>query len=357
MGDKNARRSFLKQLLSAGAFGSGSLLSLNMNRDFKSLKTGLLNIGTSEAQAEAKLSRIKKIAVEEHVNEKDIEIFDKRLKDMDDAGIDMQVISMSLGNVGDMDASRAISITGKANETLSKIVERYPGKFAGYTSLPLQDPDAAARELVRAVKELGLKGPMIYAGEFGGYADEKRYWGIYETAEKLDVPVYVHPGAIMPDMSKPYNTYPILSYAMWGFAAATGLHAMRLICSGVFDKYPGLKVMLGHLGEGIPFWLWRMDKHWISDRGLLAKDSPGLDLKKKPSQYFKENFYVTTSGMYWEPVFSFVNSVLGPDRILFAADYPPESALEASQFIDSIPLNDGDKEKVFHLNAEHLLKL
>lgn len=115
--------------------------------------------------------------------------------------------------------------------------------------------------------------------------------------------------------------------------------------------------MLGHLGEGIPLWLWRIDKHWVSDRGLVTADSHGIDLKKKPSQYFKENFYVTTSGMYWELAFSFVHSVLGPDRVLFAADYPPESASEASQFIDSLLLSSSNKEKLCHLNAEKLLKL
>jgi 5-carboxyvanillate decarboxylase len=354
---KNPRRTFLKQLVSFTTFSAGSILTLKGNRSFRNLKYNLLRVGRSEAHAETRVSRVKKIAVEEHANNKDIESFDKRLKDMEEAGIDMQVISMAPGETGDVDVSREITIACNANETLSRIVEKYRGKFAGYTSLPLQDPDASARELERAVKNLGLKGPLIYAGHTGGYVDEKRYWGIYETAERLDVPVYIHPGKIMPDMSKPYTTYPILSYAMWGFAAATGLHAMRLILSGVFDKYPRLKIMLGHMGEGIPFWLWRIDKHWVSDRGIVEKDSPGLALKKQPSQYFKENFYVTTSGMYWEPAFTFVNSVLGADRILFAADYPPESALEASQFIDSVPLSEKDKEKVCHLNAENLLKL
>jgi len=355
MEDKNARRSFLKQLLSITTFSAGSMLALN--KAFNPLKDGLLKIGQSDAHAETYNNRTKKIAVEEHANSKDILNFDKRLKDMEEAGIDMQVISMAPVASPNADASDAISVAGNANETLSKIIAKYPGKFAAYTSLPLEDPEAAAKELERAVKNLGLKGPLIYAGQSGAYLDEKKYWGIYETAEKLDVPVYIHPGSIMSDMSKPYMTYPILSYAMWGFAAATGLHAMRLICSGVFDKYPRLKVMLGHLGEGIPYWLWRIDKHWVSDRALVAADSPGLDLKKKPSQYFKENFYVTTSGMYWEPAFSFVHEVLGPDRILFAADYPPESALEAAQFMDSLKLSNSDKEKICHLNAERLLKI
>jgi 2,3-dihydroxybenzoate decarboxylase len=219
------------------------------------------------------------------------------------------------------------------------------------------DPDAAVVELERAVNDLGLKGPMIFAGSDGSYVDEQKFWGIYEMAEKLDVPVYIHPGSLLPDIVKPYAVYPILSGPMWGFAAATGLQAMRLIVSGVFDRYPGLKIILGHMGEGIPYQLWRMDKHYVSDQVMYEKDAPGSNLKKKPSQYFKDNFYVTTSGMCWHPVFQFVLSVLGADRILFAADYPPESASEAARFIDAIQVGDTDKKKICHGNAERLLKL
>jgi 5-carboxyvanillate decarboxylase len=243
---------------------------------------------------------------------------------------------------------------------LAEIVyKKYPGRFAGYCALPWQDPDAAPAELERAVKDLKLKGPMVYAGQAGSYMDDKKYWGIYEMAEKLDVPVYIHPGAILPDMSRPYNSpYPTVAGAMWGFAAATGLNAVRLIVSGVFDKYPGLKIMLGHLGEGIPYWLWRMDNMYPKYQAILDQDAPGNNLKKLPSQYFKENFYVVTSGMFWEPVLQLGITALGSDRILYGCDYPPESDLVfASKWIDSVSISDSDREKICHLNAEKLLRL
>jgi 2,3-dihydroxybenzoate decarboxylase len=353
---KNERRSFFKRLLSLAGIGTFSLLSFKIGGNLPNQKSGLFRLGVPNARAAASGSGTKKIAVEEHARLSELDHLEKRLEDMDSAGIQMQVVSLALDDEGH-DAASSMSAARAANERLSEMVAKYPDRFAGYATIPMLAPDDAPRELERAVKKLGLKAPLVFAGKAGGYVDERRYWGIFETAAALDVPVYIHPGNIMQDMRAPYLTYPILSYAMWGFAAATGLHAMRLICSGIFDAYPNLKIMLGHLGEGIPYWLWRMDKHYVSDRPLIAKDAPGNDLRKKPSEYFKENFYVTTSGMCWHPVLQFVNSVLGADRIMFAADYPPESALEAAEFIDSAPLNAVEREKICHLNAEKLLRL
>jgi predicted TIM-barrel fold metal-dependent hydrolase len=245
-----------------------------------------------------------------------------------------------------------------ANDMLANVCERYPQRFAGYAVLPLQNPEAAANELERAVENLGLKRTMIFSNMKGEYLDNQKYWVILERAEKLGIPIYLHPSQPSPDMIKPYLTYPILSGSMWGYAAEAGLHAMRLICRGTFDRYPGLKIILGHLGEAIPFWLWRMDNRWLREKDTVYKDDVFTNkLKRKPSQYVKNNFYVTTSGMCWPPVLRFVLSVMGADKVLFAADYPPESSVEAAQFIDSMPLSDSDKEKICHLNAEKLLQL
>jgi 2,3-dihydroxybenzoate decarboxylase len=355
MDRENKRRSFLKYLLSLMTFSAGSILSYKGNWGLKIKKSGSINIGPSEAQAKDAGIRVKKIAVEEHHGEG--MSIDQRLKDMDKGGIDMQVINL-MGGRG-ANTAEIVASCRSANEDLSKIVEKYPERFAGYTLLPMQDPDAAARELERAVKELGLKGPLIYSGSGGSYLDEKKFWGIYEMAEKLDVPVYIHPGVILADMSGPYKSpYPIVAMAMWGFAASTGLHAVRLIVSGAFDKYPKLKIILGHMGEALPYWLWRMDKHYIDDQAHLEKDAPGNNLKKLPSQYFLNNFYVVTSGMLWEPVLQFCISAMGSDRILFGCDYPAEPDLVfASQFIDSVSISDSDREKICHLNAEKLLRI
>jgi len=149
-------------------------------------------------------------------------------------------------------------------------------------------------------------------------------------------------------MIKPYHGYPELSGAMWGYAAETGLHAMLLICSGVFDKYPDLKIVLGHMGEGLPYWLFRIDK-----KGPTKVSK----LKKKPSEYVKDNFFLTTSGMFYQPALICAYLGLGADNILFAVDYPAESSTEAVAFMDAAPIAPSDKEKIYHLNAEKLFKI
>jgi len=281
-----------------------------------------------------------------------------RLKVMDEAGIDMQVLSLSFPGVEFFDASDGTAMAKVVNDRLSQAVKQYPDRFAGFAALAPQDPDAAADELERAVKKLGLKGAVINGNIRGEFLDDQKYWAIFERAEKLDIPIYIHPKMPPPDMLKPYLAYPGLASAMAGFAAEASLHAMRLICSGVFDKYPGLKIILGHLGEAIPFWLWRIDSRYREEKESdPASAEIYKNLQKNPSQYFKENFYVTTSGMFWQPVVQFVSSVLGSDRILFAVDYPYESSGEAVQFIESLQMDDGDKERICHLNAEKLLRL
>jgi predicted TIM-barrel fold metal-dependent hydrolase len=159
-------------------------------------------------------------------------------------------------------------------------------------------------------------------------------------------------------MIKPYLTYPGLASAMLGFAAEASLHAMRLILSGVFDKYPGLKIILGHLGEALPFWLWRVDSRWTEEKESDPSSAAFYKhYKKSPAQCFRDNFYVTMSGMFWQPVLQFVCSVMGSDKVMFATDYPYESSKLAVDFMESVQLSHTDKEKVCHLNAEKLLKL
>jgi 5-carboxyvanillate decarboxylase len=243
------------------------------------------------------------------------------------------------------------------NNDLSEVVCRYPERFAGLATLAPQAPEEAAEELERAVTELGLKGAMINGNIRGEFLDDKKYWIIFEMAQKLDVPIYIHPKMPPADMIKPYLAYPGLAAALSGFAAEASLHAMRLICSGVFDIYPKLKIILGHLGEALPFWLWRLDSRLQEERSDPASAEVYKNLKKNPSQYFKDNFFVTTSGMFWEPVLKFTSAVLGTDKVLFAADYPYESITEAAEFIDSISMGDNDKEQICHLNAERLLRL
>jgi 5-carboxyvanillate decarboxylase len=246
----------------------------------------------------------------------------------------------------------------RINDTLSKAVKNYPKRFAGLASLSLQDPGGAAEELDRAVNKLGLKGGQICSNVNGEYLDDKKYWVFFEMAEKLGVPIYIHPRWPSPDIAKPFFTYPILAGSMFGFAADTSLCAMRLICSGVFDKFPRLRIILGHLGEALPFWLWRLDNRWQREslRSLRSYASD-RQIKKKPSQYVKENIFVTTSGMFFQPALLCTYLALGADRILFAVDYPFEDNKAAVNFMEEAPICDRDKEKIYHLNAEKVLAI
>ncbi len=187
-----------------------------------------------------------------------VDLGEGRLKRMDEDGIDMQVLSLSFPGV-EMFGRDGPLIARTINDELFSAVSRYPARLSGFATIAPQEPEAAAEELERAVVKLGLKGAVVNGHICGEYLDDPKYWVIFEVAEKLDVPIYLHPKMPPPDMIKPYLAYPGLASAMLGFSAEASLHAMRLILSGVFEKYPKLKIILGHLGEAIPFWLWRID--------------------------------------------------------------------------------------------------
>ncbi len=281
-----------------------------------------------------------------------------RINDMDEAGMDMQVLSLSFPSVESFSASDGAMISASVNDEISGIVKKYPGRFAAFATIAAQDPVPAARELERAVLKLGLKGALITGHIQDQYLDDCKFWPILEMAEKLDVPIYIHPKLPRSDMIKPYLDYPGLSSAMLGYSADASLHAMRLILSGAFDKYPGLKIILGHMGEALPFWLWRMDSRFRSQQSFSAEATKMYGaLNKTPSQYFRDNFYVTTSGMFWHPALQFVTSVLGAAHVMFASDYPYEDTREAVDFLKTAPVSAEEKEKIAHLNAERLLKL
>jgi 2,3-dihydroxybenzoate decarboxylase len=279
-----------------------------------------------------------------------VDIGEGRIQVMNKYGIDMQVLSFVSPGVQVFDATRGTQMAKETNDKLSQAVNEHPTRFAGLAALALQNPNEAADELERSVTDLGLKGACIFPHTKGEYPDDKKYWVIFERAHKFDVPIYLHPRAPSADMIKPYLGYPFLDSPMLGFAADTSLCAMRLMCSGLFDEYPHLKIVLGHLGEAIPFWLWRIDNFW--ERGPFYRER-----KKNPSQYFKDNFAITTSGMFSEPTLMYTVSVLGADNILFAVDYPMERTEEAIQFMRKAPIDYNDKEKIYHLNAERIFSL
>jgi len=286
-----------------------------------------------------------------------IDLGEGRLREMDEAGVDVQVLSLSFPGVELFEPGDGCALATAVNDELSEATKRHPDRFAGFATIAPQAPEAAADELERAVTKLGLKGAMINGHIRGQYLDDRKYWVILERAEALGVPLYLHPQMPGPDMIKPYLAYPGLASAMLGFAAEASLHAMRLILAGVFERYPRLKIILGHLGEALPFWLWRMDSRFEEEKGDPASAAFYKNFVRTPAQCFRENFYVTTSGMYWEPVLRFVSSVFPSDRIMFATDYPYESMDVATRFMETVRLEGNDAEKVAHLNAEQLLGL
>jgi 5-carboxyvanillate decarboxylase len=279
-----------------------------------------------------------------------LDLGEGRLQQMADDGIDMQVLSLTQPGVQVFDTETGTEIARDINDELSNAIRKYPKKLAGFAAVAPQDPIGAANELERAVLKLGLIGALINSNTNGEYLDQKKYWVIFERAEKLGVPIYIHPIAPPQAMIGPYLAYDGLAEAMCGFAHEVSLHALRLICSGVFDEYPKLNIIIGHMGEALPYWLGRIDRHFMGT-------SMSQKLKKKPSEYFRENFYITTSGMFWQPPLLCSYSELGADRILFAVDTPYESGQQAVKFIEEAPICNNDIEKICHLNAEKLFRL
>ena len=283
-------------------------------------------------------------------NERLLDIGEGRIKVMDQEGITMQVLSHISPSIQIFEPATAMRMAKMTNDRLAETVRKYPDRFAAMAAIPPQCPTEAAQELERAVKELGLKGVSINSHTQNEYLDNKKFWPILAKAEELDVPIYLHPRSPSPSMFEPFGTYPELTGAMMGFGVEASLHAMRMICGGVFDEFPKLKVVLGHLGEAIPFWIWRMDNR-------LLRTPLGAKYKRLPSQIFAENFYVTTSGNFSQVAFETALHVVGVDHILFAVDYPMESNVQAVEFLKSLPLSPIDKEKIAHGNAERLYKL
>jgi 5-carboxyvanillate decarboxylase len=275
-----------------------------------------------------------------------------RIREMDETGIDMQVLSLVSPGLQMLDQATAVKEMKRTDDILAGIVRGRPDRFAGLATLAPQNPLESAVELERAVRHLGLKGACINSQTKGEYLDDPKFWPIFERAAALDVPIYLHARLPSPQMIKAYMGYPGLALAFWGYGAETSLHAVRLICSGIFDKYPNLQIILGHLGEALPYWLWRLDRRWAAGAGGSDKG-----LSKTPSGYFRDNFYVTTSGNFWFPPLQECMLATGADRILFAVDYPFESSREGVQFIDNTPISQADKEKISFRNAEKLLKL
>ncbi len=280
------------------------------------------------------------------------DLADLRIREMDEAGIDFQVISHTAPSVQKLDAESATRLSRRANDRLAEAVRAYPHRFAAFAVIPTPDPVAAADELERAVTELGFVGAMVHGLTNGVFLDDKRFWPIFERAQALDVPLYMHPAVPHPGVIDAYyhdyvGEWPMLIRAAWGYTVETATAGIRVILSGVLDRYPRTKIILGHLGEGLPFYLWRLNQ-------ALARDK---FVKRSFRDYFCEHFWITTSGFFSNPALQCCIAELGIDRIMFSVDYPfVENALGAA-WIDHLPLAGEDREKLLGGNAQRLLRL
>ena len=273
---------------------------------------------------------------------------DMRLASMDGAGIEKAILSIAGPGVQvEPDAARATAKAAEANDFLANVTSARPDRYLGFAHIALQDPQAAARELERCVRDLGFKGAMINGNSMGAYLDERQFDPFWAKAEELQAPIYLHPA----DPVQPYasfGSYKELTRATWGWGVETGTHALRMIFGGVFDRFPGALLMLGHLGETLPYLLWRFDS-----RAKLY----GVTLKRQPSEYIKDNIAVTVSGMFSaEPLYCAV-AALGGSRVMFSADYPFESAAEAGHFMDDVSLDEALREDICWRNAARILNI
>jgi 5-carboxyvanillate decarboxylase len=276
-----------------------------------------------------------------------------RIADMDGAGIAMQVLLLSSPGVQLFEAGEARELSQLANDRLAEAIRKHPDRFAGLAAIPPQDPAFAAREMERGVKSLGLRGAIVNSHTGGHYLDEPPYRPILEAAAALRVPIYIHPRAPSPQMVGPYLDHALVG-AIWGYAVETSAHALRLIFSGVFDQLPQLRIVIGHMGEGIPFFLDRIDTHYAAGAGRRPGSKP---LSRPPSEIFRDHFTITTSGMNWGPALRLALETLGPERVMFAADYPFENAEAAVARIDSLGLDPKTLASVYHRNAERVFGL
>ena len=274
------------------------------------------------------------------------------LREMDEAGIDMQVLSHANPGLQKLDAETAVRLARGANDRLHEKVCAHPDRFAAFAAIPTPDPKAAADELERTVTRLGFKGALVNGLTNGLFLDDKRFWPIYARAEKLDLPVYMHPSLPQADVMRIYyddyvKDFPMITRATWGYTVETATLAIRLVLSGVFEKYPKLKIILGHLGETLPFLVWRVDTTLKRPGGKAANFR----------EIFCNNFYVTTSGNFSNPALLCCVMEMGIDRILFAVDWPFVPNPPATKWMESVPLCDEDKAKILSGNAKRLLRM
>jgi gamma-resorcylate decarboxylase len=288
-----------------------------------------------------------------------LDIQDRRLRLMDQYGVERMILSLNAPAVqAILDPAKANDVARRANDALAAEVAKRPDRFSAFAALPMQDPDLAIREMERCVSTLGFKGALVNGfsqppdGKALLYYDLPQYWPFWQAVERLDVPFYLHPRNPLPADSRIYEGHAWLLGPTWAFAQETAVHALRLIGSGLFDAYPRLTVVLGHMGEGLPYSMWRID-----NRNAWVKAPPRHKAKKKIAEYFHANFFLTTSGNFRTQTLIDAILEIGADRILFSTDWPFENVDHAADWFDAASISEPDRRKIGRDNALRLFKL
>jgi 5-carboxyvanillate decarboxylase len=281
-----------------------------------------------------------------------LDLEELRIRDMDDNGVDMHLLSLTAPGVQMFDADTATELAALANDRLADAITRHPTRFAGLASFAPHSPKRAVIEMERAINELKLNGFVVNSHTHGEYLDDQKYWPVLEAAEALDACLYIHPRGAAAGLDVPFRHYG-LHAAQWGYGLEVGTHAVRMIVAGVFDRFPGLKICLGHMGEAVHFWLWRLD--FMNDRAQRNGLAPRLELK--PSEYFKRNFVITTSGQESDLALDFSIKALGAENVMWAIDYPYQPTAPAVAWMDAAPISDADRKLIYHGNAERLFRI
>ena len=283
-----------------------------------------------------------------------------RIRLMDAAGIDVQVLSHvqpGIQLLAEEQAELAVRVSRDVNDWLAAAISAHPARFAGFAMLPTQSPVDAADELERAVRDLGFKGALINGHTNGHYLDEPSFDVLLGRAESLGVPIYLHPTDPPPAVAdRYYAPFDSALVPTWGWPVETGTHLLRLICSGAFDRHPNLKVIVGHMGELLPFCFTRLNIGLTMAARLLG-DTTGIPMHKSVADYLNENVFITSSGVFDVPVFDCARAMLGMDNLMFSVDYPFQDNFAAMEFLNRCDLSPADRERFSHGTAEKLLKL
>lgn len=307
----------------------------------------------STPELESALARLHGAAgARRHYAARLLELAEGRIEEMDRAGIATQVLSLATPGVQDFKPDEALSLAYHANDRLAEAVADAPTRLSGIAVAPPQAPEAGAVELERAVTQLGLKGLVIHSHTSGEYLDDPKFWPLLEAAEALAVPVYLHPRAPSSNLAGAALEIPGFRVG-WSFAIETGTHALRMIAAGVFDRFPNLQVILGHMGELLPFAIPRIDARFTAEGVTARLGKPALT----PGQYLRRNFLVTTSGMNSWPQLRMTMEVIGLSRVLFAADYPFEDQTQAAAALRSFPMDETDRAALAGGNAARVFGL